>query len=154
MPSDTHNHLVQKAERWLRSQGCGVVFSELVAATHNGESPDAIGWREGYVSMLVECKASRSDFLRDRGKIFRINGNGMGDWRFYLCPPGVIEVEDLPEGWGLLHLHGNSILKVYGVPPNTAWASPNHMPFSGNKTCEMVMMYSALRRAQAKGRAA
>lgn len=43
----THDQLVLRAERFLKNMGCGVVFSDRFrAATHNGEQPDAIGWRD------------------------------------------------------------------------------------------------------------
>jgi hypothetical protein len=145
-----HFDLVMRAERWLKNQGCGVVFrDQFKAITHNGELPDAIGWRDG-LSILVECKTSRADFLSDKGKkVRRIHGLGMGDWRFFLCPPDIIAVSDLPEGWGLLYALPNQIKKVYGVPGNCGWWHAK--PFEGNKRCETQMMYSALRRMVIRG---
>jgi len=120
-----------------------------VAATHNGERPDAIGWRDG-LSILVECKVSRADFLSDRNKRFRKAPElGMGDWRFFLCPPGVIAIEDLPAGWGLLHAYPKKIQKIHGVPGNCGWWRKK--PFEGNKLCENQMLYSALRRMMVRG---
>lgn len=146
----THDELVMRAEKWLTNQGCGVVFrDEFRAATHNGEQPDAIGWRDG-LSILIECKASRSDFLADKRKRFRKEPEiGMGDWRFYMCPPGVIKPEDLPGGWGLLHATPKQVKKVHGVPGNCHWWSKK--PFEGNKRCENQIMYSALRRMVIRG---
>lgn len=146
----THEELVLKAERWLKSQGCGVVFRDTFkAATHNGELPDAIGWRDG-LSLLIECKASKADFLADKRKRFRQNPEtGMGDWRFFLCPPDIILVDDLPEGWGLLYAYPRQIKKVHGVPGNCGWW--HGKPFDGNKRCETQMMYSALRRMVVRG---
>ena len=147
----THDELVKRAERWLKSQGCGVVFRDAFKAyTGNGELPDAIGWRDG-LSILIECKTSRSDFLADKGKRFRKAdvGCGMGDWRFYLCPSDIIRVDDLPEGWGLLYAKGRQIVKVHGYPGNCGWWS--RKPFEGNKRSETQMMYSALRRMVIRG---
>jgi hypothetical protein len=85
--------------RWL-SRRCSVVLSEFAAAS--GETPDAIGWN-GSTSIMVECKATRSDFSRDSGKKARRKTRaGMGHRRYYLSPPGVIETKDLPPKWGLL----------------------------------------------------
>lgn len=81
-----------------------IIRDPFRAYTISGERPDAIGWRDG-ISILIECKASHADFLADRKKPFRAetdNQQGMGDWRFYLCPPEIIKPEELPEGWGLL----------------------------------------------------
>lgn len=149
MPSELHQHLIGKGERWLRSQGCGVVLADVVAHTATGESPDLIGWRGGEtvpVSIMVEAKVSRSDFRRDLQKRFRNAGKGMGDWRFYLVPQGLLSVADLPDGWGLIELAGKRILKTHGVPGNTQWATTN--PFAGAKGPEMEMLYSGLRRKQ------
>ena len=62
----THETLVQKAVAWLRGYGCGVVLSEQSCTS--GETPDAIGWKRACHSVVVECKASRADFLVDREK--------------------------------------------------------------------------------------
>ena len=134
----THNELVDRAEKWLKNQGCGVVFrDEFRAHTHNGEQPDSIGWRDG-LSILIECKASRSDFLADKKKRFRQDPSiGMGDWRFFMCPPG------------LLYATEKQIKKVHGIPSNCHWWSKK--PFDGNKRCENQMMYSALRRMVVRG---
>lgn len=147
----THDELVLRADRWLKNAvGCGVVFNDrFQAATHNGEQPDAIGWRDG-LSFLVECKASRSDFLADRKKPFRVDpAIGMGDWRFFMCPPGLIRADELPEGWGLLYAHSRKVEKVHGIPTNVDYWSKR--PFTPDKRIETQMMYSALRRLGLRG---
>lgn len=95
-----HSTLVATGVRWL-SRKCSVVLYEFDTAS--GENPDVIGWASGAGSILIECKLSRSDFLRDAGKTARRNPRaGMGQRRYYLCPPEVIQVADLPPKWGLL----------------------------------------------------
>lgn len=145
-----HAALCLLAERWLRRQGFGVVFRDRFRAiTDHGEQPDAIGWRGG-ISAVIECKATRADFLADRNKPFRVEPTrGMGDWRFYLSPGGVITVADLPSGWGLLHANGSRVSSVHGVPGNVGWRTG--APFAGAKTCEVQMLYSALRRMVLRG---
>jgi len=144
---DLHDTLVRKASTWLRKQGCGVVVTDSIQAiTPSGERPDAIGWRDG-LSVLIECKASRSDFLADRHKPFRVvPEEGMGDWRFMLCPEGLIAPEELPSGWGLLYLSGQRVCSISGVPTNTEWWAKK--PFRGEKHCESILLASALRRYQ------
>lgn len=94
-----HATLVQLGVRWLARQ-CSVVLYEAVAA--KAEIPDVIGWA-GPSSTLIECKVSRADFLRDAAKKPRSKASlGMAQRRYYLCPDGVINVEDLPPKWGLL----------------------------------------------------
>ena len=86
--------------RWLNRQ-CSVVLYEF--ATAADENPDVIGWAPGAGSVLIECKLSRSDFLRDGTKSVRSNPRaGMGHRRYYLCPPDLIQLKDLPPKWGLL----------------------------------------------------
>lgn len=58
-----HDALCIRAERFLRSNGFSVAFSDgFQAAVATGEKPDAIGFRNG-ASCLIEVKCSRSDFL-------------------------------------------------------------------------------------------
>lgn len=98
----THPQLVSRAVDWLRRHyGCGIILSEQYCAT--GEVPDAIGWKRHCRSVLVECKATRADFLADATKPFRLSPEeGLGCERFYLAPPGTIAREELPPRWGLL----------------------------------------------------
>lgn len=149
MTGITHDSLCLLAEKVLKSNGFGVVFHDKFRAhTNSGEQPDCLGFRSG-VSCLIECKTSRADFLADRKKKFRVDPSlGMGDWRFMLTPKGLIDVEELPVGWGLLETSGKRILKTHGFPPNTEWY---YSPFIGNKQAECDYMYSALRRMVIRG---
>lgn len=101
--SSEHRDMCKRAAKWLRgTMGCNIAVWEVTAAAN--EKPDAIGWHP-YKSTLVECKTSRSDFLRDKLKYHkRTPESGMGEYRYYLCPPDVIKVDDLPPCWGLLYL--------------------------------------------------
>ena len=147
----SHDELVIRAERWLKQQGCGVTIRDPFRAySVNGEIPDAIGWRDG-ISMLVECKASRADFLADKNKPFRADpAKGMGDWRFYLCWPETIKVDDLPKGWGLLWATPKTIKRIHGAPSNGGWW--REKPFAPCKRSETMMLVSALRRLEIRGR--
>lgn len=149
LEADSHVALVSRARKWLDSIGCGITLTEFVTNNGTGEIPDAIGWRSG-VSIMIEAKSSRSDFFSDRKKPFRIAPElGVGDWRFILCPPNVVRVDDLPAGWGLLYAHGKKIQRIHGIPlGNCSWGKP---PFVANKAAETLMMYSALRRLKLRG---
>jgi hypothetical protein len=146
----THSDLVARAERWLQTQGCGVTIRDPFRAhTLNREQPDAIGWRDG-LSILIECKISRADFLADRSKPFRTDpAKGMGNWRFYLCHPETIQVDDLPPRWGLLWATPRTIRRIHGVPGNTGWWRKR--PFIACKQSETMMLVSALRRMALRG---
>ncbi|WP_143209781.1 adenylosuccinate synthase [Salmonella enterica] len=67
------------------------------------------GWRGG--SVLGEVKVSRSDFLRDKHKPHRQHG-GLGDYRYYMCPEGIINISDLPDRWGLLWVNKRGHVKL------------------------------------------
>ncbi|MNK58657.1 hypothetical protein D3C87_777470 [compost metagenome] len=99
----THAELVELAAEWLWSK-CSVVITEMVSVSVTMECPDAIGWYS-HASYLVECKASRADFLADRKKVFRQSPeHGMGTYRYFLAARGVIKPEELPANWGLLEV--------------------------------------------------
>ncbi|MEW6343055.1 MAG: hypothetical protein AB1704_20530 [Pseudomonadota bacterium] len=120
MAGDVHKLLVTLGERWLKREGFAVVASELVTG-RTREQADVIGFRSN-CSALIEAKASRSDFLADARKPHRVAG-GLGVYRFYLCPPGVIEVSDLPDRWGLLYAEGRGVRDVLR-PTGNGWPSP------------------------------
>src|SRR5215469_3324498 len=93
-PAMRHSQLVARAADWLRHRyGCGIVLSEQYCAT--GEVPDVIGWKASCQSVLVECKVSRSDFLADALKPFRLRPeDGLGSKRFYCAPAGMIRTDE------------------------------------------------------------
>lgn len=146
-----HTELCLRADKWLKSQGWKVVIHDSFRAyVSSGEQPDCIAWKDG-VSILIECKTSRADFLSDKNKPFRKDSSkGMGDWRFYFCPPDIIKVEDLPNGWGLLYAMPKTVKKIQGFPSNVNWH--NKKPFQGSLKNENQMLVSALRRFAVRGK--
>jgi hypothetical protein len=143
----THSELCDRALRWLRgTRHCQPVFNNVASCS---EIPDAIGWSSSYKhrgSTVVECKSSRSDFYADKKKRiawrdprfnFLYSGRRMsqeqataggytkeeyslmGDYRFYLCLPGVVVPEMLGEhapNHGLLWLEGSRVRIVHDAP--------------------------------------
>ena len=101
----THKDLVNIGYRWLlKHSSCSFAVKEFKFASSYGEQPDVIGFW-GCASVLLEAKCSRSDFLADRKKSFRINPEtGMGKYRFMIVPKGLISKEDLPFNWGLIEV--------------------------------------------------
>lgn len=115
-----HSALCALAVKWLKrpnsanGHGCHVAVSECRSGW-SGEVPDAIGFRQsGHDlsdgSVVVEVKVTRGDFLADRKKPHRSSG-GLGNWRYYLCPEGLITPEELPPGWGLLWVNARGHIK-------------------------------------------
>lgn len=117
-----HKQMCDLAVRWLKrpasagGHGCQIAVAE-VRSGWVGEIPDAVGFRSvssatyGDGSVLVEVKTSRSDFLRDRFKPHRA-ADSLGNWRYYMCPEGLIQPEELPEGWGLLWVNKRGSIKA------------------------------------------
>jgi hypothetical protein len=137
----THEALVEKAVAWLRRYGCGVVLSEQSCA--GGETPDAIGWKRACHSVMVECKVSRADFLVDRAKPFRRKPeSGMGCERFYFTPARLLDLSELPEGWGLLEPRNRSIEIVR--------PSSKSLRSAPGLRREMNLLLSSLRRVEVR----
>jgi hypothetical protein len=146
----SHAELVQVAYRWvLKNAGCGVAFREFKAPTKTGEQPDVIGFGPSR-SVLIECKASRADFHADKKKLFRKHTfQGMGKYRFYLCPTGVIKPEDLPDNWGLIYVNE----KKRATAVHNPYATGNlwQRGFIYNQEAEQSLLYAALRRFALRG---
>ena len=137
----THAQMVDKAVRWLRHYRCGVVLSEQACAS--GEMPDAIGWKRACHSVLVECKVTRSDFLADRAKPFRLKPEqGVGCERFYLVPAGLVRPEELPQGWGLLEHSRGKI--------ETVQVSAKSLRSATGFRYEMNLLLASLRRVEVR----
>lgn len=118
----SHKELCAMAAAWLQrpssrnGPGCTISISET-ANFINDEIPDAIGWRVnkylGGGSVLVEVKTTRSDFLVDAKKPHRLNPEqGMGKFRYYMAPEGLLKIDELPEKWGLLEVNSKGHIKV------------------------------------------
>jgi hypothetical protein len=137
----THGQMVERAVRWLRSYRCGVILSEQACVS--GEMPDAIGWKQACHSVLVECKVTRADFLADCGKPFRRKPErGVGSERFYLTPPALIKLEELPTGWGLLEYRRGHIEMLR--------RSANNLRTAVGFRYEMNLLLASLRRVEVR----
>lgn len=136
----THEQLRKLAVQWLTNRKkCSVVLSEMVTAAW--EIPDAIGWKYGH-SVLVECKASRSDFLAQKNKKTLAGNEGMGNERYFLCVPEIIRPEDLSEtDYGLLYACNR---------PGGIRLVKEPLPREGNYRREISMLVSALRRIKTR----
>lgn len=114
----THGELNAIAVKWLlraksaKGPGCQVAFQEI-SDTSGSERCDAWGysWSWRPCSVLVEVKVSRADFFADRKKPHRKEG-GVGVFRYFMCPEGLINIEDLPPRWGLLWVNKRGHVKI------------------------------------------
>jgi hypothetical protein len=157
----THDDLVARAERWLRYSArmpadytlangrrpmqrccCRVVLTEPVSGS---EQPDAIGWfNRGYSSFIIECKVSHKDFQADRRKRFRnrfrregAQRTGLGQYRYFMAPRGLIAVDELPDGWGLLEVKGPRV-----------YIKRHSQRYEYNVGREMAILWSECRKIQ------
>lgn len=157
----THSALCRLAVDWLmrpasrKGPGCLTAVSETANAI-NGEIPDAIGWRpyshNGCGSTLVEVKISRSDFLADTKKPHRNQPQiGMGTYRYYMAPVGLIAIEELPPRWGLVEVTDRGHLKIragHVLAPNIRPKNEND-PWrheASNVAAELSLLAMALNR--------
>lgn len=103
------NYVTRKAAALVRQlHGCFVGATEFNGGWAMGERPDAILF-SGQGSFPIETKITRSDFLADAKKEFRANsGLGVGRYRYYACPDGLIQPEELPDKWGLIYVFPNN----------------------------------------------
>lgn len=137
----THKDLVRKARLWLDgAMGCTIVISDLT--TCNRETPDGIGFKSmGGLSVLVECKVSRSDFKADCKKIFRQHEHmGMGDKRYFMVPKGLVKPDEVQDPWGLVEVYPDSFIA-------RVTKGAKHIE-KVNKNAEITMLVSALRRLE------
>lgn len=135
--------------------GCSFAFTEL-NCFGSREIADAIGFRLSYeYSILIECKANRADFLSDKHKFFRRMGNhGLGTFRFYMAPSGIIKPKELPDRWGLITVsdRGRPCKRI--GPKGTIWtwgSEYDRWAHKENKHAEWSLMGSALRRLHLRG---
>jgi hypothetical protein len=142
-PKMSHNDLVERAKRWLlKTKGCGFVLSELDYVSTTIEIADAIGWKYGQ-SHLIECKASRADFLSDKKKPFRrMPWRGMGQYRYYMTTPEIIQPTELPRRWGLLYVHPKVVRII---------KEPEIFHYQTTAEREIPLLCSAIRRVHLRG---
>ena len=119
----THRELCIKGAKYLKNKGiqpfhkCQYVVCELERV---GECPDVFGWG-GSSTQLIEVKVSRGDFLGDKKKLWRnFPPHGIGLYRSYLCPDGLIKETELPYNWGLLYIDEKGKITEVAKPNSQA----------------------------------
>ncbi len=112
----THSQLVELGVRWAKKHGFAVAHGEL-STSATGEIPDVVAFNS-HCTIVIECKTSRSDYLIDKKKPWRQPGKGIGHYRFYLAPEGLITVSELPSQprWGLIEVGERNKLITSAAP--------------------------------------
>lgn len=145
----THKNLVDIGYKWALAR-CGFAFKEL-RTTHD-EVPDILGFNSNG-TFLLEVKISRTDFLADRKKVFRIFAErGIGDWRFFVVPKGLVTIDELPDNWGLIEVNDKGQPICTFNPFGMGNIYSNWKRCEKNIDAEYKFMYSALRRLQLRKR--
>ena len=104
VPEIAHRELVDRAFLYLHTIGCSIWFRERI--TSISENPDVMGFGGRHFSILIECKASRADFVADKKKWFRKRPeDGMGYKRYFMAPVGMLKPIEIPKRWGLLEVY-------------------------------------------------
>lgn len=140
-----HDKLVDLGSKWLMKNTpvmgnincskCSIVTTEIV--TFASENPDVLGFANGNNSVLLEAKISREDFKKDFKKEFRINPQkGMGDFRLYIAPKGLIKIDELPENWGLIEVDDKDRCRIVKYAERQ----------KANKAHEMIVLTSLIKR--------
>ena len=141
----THAEMCRLAHAWLLrphsrdGHGCSIAFTECKSGW-TGEMPDAIGFRASEdipTSVVVEVKVSRADFLADASKPHRQPGQGMGLYRYYMAPAGLIHARELPDRWGLLEVTPKGAIK-HG---DSAFVRRERLRQSGRAPCPMFSTF-------------
>lgn len=141
VPEIFHHELVDRAFLYLHTIGCSVRFRERVVSTR--ENPDAIGFGGSHFSVLIECKASRADFLADKKKWFRQKPeDGMGYKRYFMAPIGMLKPGEIPKGWGLLEVYE----KTPRMNRRVCIAVEAETFYERNREAEITYLVSAIRR--------
>lgn len=116
----SHDELSVIVAKWLKKHEQNILIPNCATVaidmkTLEQEKPDVIGWN-GYCSIMIEVKVGRSDFLCDFKKPFRKNAEkGVGQYRYYCCPYGLIKDDEVPENWGLLYLNDKNKIEIIKV---------------------------------------
>lgn len=116
----THSELCDIAVKFLKRSGnglkCQIAVSEMQTSYYSGEQVDAFGYRciePHRGSYMIEVKVSRSDFLADGKKPHRMDpAKGVGKYRAYMCPEGIIQPEEIPHGWDLFWVNDRGHVSI------------------------------------------
>ncbi|ENG7912661.1 hypothetical protein R4575_18055 [Acinetobacter baumannii] len=153
----THHDLVQIASKWAeRVLKFPIVASELRCGGSR-EIPDVIAFRADS-SLIIECKTSINDFRKDFVKPER-NGQrvGVGNYRIYCAPIGVIPIDKVPQSWGLIEVGNKGKVQLTRFKQGNLYHSNKSLEEYRNSDCffhqsdleiERAFLYSILRRSK------
>ncbi|HFF8253867.1 TPA: MmcB family DNA repair protein [Acinetobacter baumannii] len=100
-----HHELVGIASDWVKKKLNFPVVATELKCIGSREIPDVLAFR-AQTSLIIECKTSLADFRNDFSKPER-NGTcqGVGNYRLYCAPAGLIPIDRIPDSWGLIEVN-------------------------------------------------
>lgn len=131
--------------------GCHITIIESACY---GENPDVIGYRHGMEAVrmigertytvgfdvgtvVLEAKVSRGDFLRDIKKKHRHTPEeGVGRWRYIICPENLIKPDEVEPKWGLIWVNKAGNIKV--ISGALAIEKTTYIPYEGAKPRKLI----------------
>ena len=142
----SHRQLCDLGARWIfnESHPASYEWRILIEPGLREELPDVFAFTK-YNSVLIECKATRSDFLADKKKPFRQDPQkGIGMRRYYLVNDGVATQDEMPDGWQLLIAYDKDtiLLPTDFVPPASQVEDEKWFFHVRNATNEIELMWS------------
>jgi hypothetical protein len=136
------HQLVQR----IKERFCMPEFAVLTnVQTPSGTFADAVAvnlWRSrGYEVVGFEVKSARSDWLREKKDPMKAEGCAAYCKTFWIVAnEGVVKLEELPMGWGLLEAYGNGLR-----------AKQKAAPLAHMRELTVPFMVNMIRRAVEKG---
>lgn len=140
-----HYHLCEEGAKWLKRRRNAERYEtpwQYIAVelcVYGCENPDIWAFN-GWSTIVVEVKVSRSDFHNDKKKWWMADEFKTcvaGNYRYYLTPKGLLEQDDLPQGVGLLEYDEDTAAITRTIRAERCDRS-NH--------ADMIIMASILRR--------
>lgn len=151
----THQEVVQIGAKWLKQVIKCPVIAQEIRCSGSREIPDVLGFRSD-TSFLIECKASRADFLSDFKKPERQGlCSSLGNYRLYLAPKGILDLAKVPEKWGILEINDKGKIEVVrflqgniycGTSTPETYKTKDPFFHESDIRKERSMLYSLLRR--------
>ena len=135
----THAELIKRGAKWLKNNQNSRFRFPIILCEYRcfaDSIPDVLGLSH-ISTIVIECKASRSDYFTDLKKAHRQWANQLGNHRYYLCPAGLINWYEINNGWGLLYCHPHKI---------TIERASDFFPPDETRLQEYQVMYSLIRR--------
>lgn len=135
----THDDLVIRGVKWFKNNQNSEMRFPIILPEYKcyaNSIPDVIGLNH-HSTAVIECKVSRADYFADNNKGHRHYRTQLGNYRYYLVPIGLINIDEVNEGWGLLYCHEHKI---------TIEKESQYFPIDTTRPQEYQVMYSIIRR--------